>query len=159
MYCQHCHAEISPSHTSCPVCKQPVKAVHSSCPNCSAEMGADVVCCSNCGYHLLLKKVIKLHDDPGAPPPQTTIICSACKKEIPIASRFCEHCGNDVKANAPAKSASAPSLSEAQEVTKPAQGASQKSLGFNEHTFIALLKTLEKKGILSMNDLQSYLGQ
>ena len=157
MYCAHCHAEISPSHTSCPVCKQPIKAVHSSCPNCSADMGPDIVCCSSCGYHLLLKKVIKLHDMPGAPPPQTTVICPACKKEIPMASRFCEHCGNDIK-TAPQRPTSAPANTKADAETKSVQGTNQKCLGFNEPTFIALLKTLEKKGMISIDDLQAHLG-
>ena len=155
MYCQHCHAEISPSHTSCPVCKQPIKAVHASCPNCSADMGPDVVCCSNCGYHLLLKKVIKLHDVSGSPPPQTTVICPACKKEIPMASRFCEHCGNDIKTAAPSKTASAPAQNTAQASAPP----QSKIMGFNEATFIALVKILEKKGVISIEDIQAHLGK
>jgi predicted amidophosphoribosyltransferase len=159
MYCAHCHAEISPSHTSCPVCKQPIKAVHSTCPNCSADMGPDNVCCSQCGYHSLLKKVIKLHDVPGAPPPQTSIICPACKKEIAMASRFCEFCGNDVRAGV-----KAPTLSPAQQNTAHsnadvAQSGQSNMIGFNEATFIALVKALEKKGVISVNDLQAYLGK
>jgi predicted amidophosphoribosyltransferase len=159
MYCQHCHAEISPSHTSCPVCKQPVKAVHSSCPNCSADMGPDIVCCSNCGYHLLLKKVIKLHDIAGAPSPQTTIICPACKKEIPMASRFCEYCGSDVKTSAKPSLAAASSQDVSQSSAAAGQSTVKNCVGFNEATFIALIKMLEKKGVISLEDLQDRLGK
>lgn len=159
MYCEHCHAEISPSHTSCPVCKHPVKAVHSICPNCSSDIGVDNICCQKCGYHLLLKKVIKLHDMPGAPPPQTTIICHACKREIPIASRFCEHCGADVRANAPASATPAHTATAQEKTTKPEENAPKQCLGFNEPTFIALIKALEKKGVISIDDLQSHIGR
>jgi hypothetical protein len=159
MYCAHCHAEISPSHTSCPVCKQPIKAVHATCPNCGADMGPDTVCCSQCGYHALLKKVIKLHDVPGAPPPQTTLICPACKKEIPMASRFCEFCGNDIRAGAKAPTLPPTQHSTASPAAAPGQSVQQNMLGFNEATFIALVKTLEKKGVISMDDLQAHLGK
>ena len=155
MYCQNCHAEISPSHTHCPVCKQPVKAVHTNCPNCSADLEPDTVSCKNCGYHLLLKKVIKLHDMEDAPAPQTTVICPSCKKEIPISSHFCEFCGSDIHVAVPS---AAPSGS-SQKSSTGAKDTGTDVVGFNEATFNSLIRMLDEKGIISIKDLQNQMSQ
>jgi len=156
MFCQYCHAEISPSHTHCPVCKQAVKTAHDTCPNCGGELMPDAACCNSCGYHLLLKKVIKLHEGADTPP-QTSIICPNCAKEIPLASHFCEYCGSDVQAVAPAK----PSTNIPSDTTTAAStGVSDSpniALGFNEATFNALIKALDEKGVVSINELQNQL--
>ena len=151
MFCQYCHAEISPSHTHCPVCKKSVKSAHSTCPNCGGDLQPDAACCSTCGYHLLLKKVIKLREHADTPP-QTSIICPSCAKQIPLASHFCEYCGSDVQSVAPARpKASIPSD------TAPKEGPSGIALGFNEATFNALIKALDEKGVVSINELQNHL--
>ena len=155
MFCKYCHAEIAPGHNQCPVCHQAVQIQEQMCPNCSAELAPDAACCNSCGYHLLLKKVIKLHDSPDSPPPQTSMICPSCKKQIPMSSRFCEYCGHDVK-NQASPSLRAPVSSD---TAKPEKGGKGPLIGFNETTFNALLKVLDEKGMISIEELQGQIGQ
>ena len=153
MFCTYCHGEISPSHVKCPICGKAIEKADTSCPNCSSELQPDAVCCNSCGYHLLLQKVIKLTESEGAPPPPKTIICSNCKKEIEVNSRFCEFCGTDVHIQGSlVKPAAAPASPAA---STPPPGARGGVVGFNEPTFNALIKTLDEKGIVSIEDLQS----
>jgi hypothetical protein len=108
----------------------------------------------------LLKKVIKLHEDGSAPPPQTTLICPSCKKEIPLSSHFCEFCGSDVHAAAPAAHTH-PAASPPPSHGAPTGAAKPKAatLGFNQATFNALIKLLDEKGVVKINDLESQLGE
>ncbi len=159
MFCKFCHAEISPSHKKCPVCSQPIKAEHSSCPNCQADLEPDTVSCATCGYHLLLKKVIQLHEDTGAPPPQTTLICPSCKKEIPLSSHFCEFCGSDIHPEPAANSHPAASPPPSHGGPTSAPETKKTTVGFNQATFNALIKLLDEKGVVKIDDLESQLSE
>ena len=73
-----------------------------------------------------------------------------------MSSRFCEFCGSDVHVEVPTMAQPTSSAS-----SPPSSTAAQASaaVGFNEATFNALVKILDAKGIVSIEDLQGELNK